>query len=307
MPLTIFPEFSWSFSRYISFNTCRRQYFYRYYGANGGWDNNSERDVRKIYMLKNLKSKHDWVSAIFKDALRYVLFSFSTESQEKKLKCFISAIMRAFSRERLSLKNKEWCEDPKKVNISEVYYGVENLTSVFDFAEGALKNAIDSYRDSEILSRFFSIPFISLKKNSYPDSFFISDMKIWVAPDIVAAEKDFLRIYGIDLFPHKTIDNDNSRIRLSLFAVYARETFPGAGLSPEPSILYPENGGVSVFSDKGNDAVLMKIIKDSSSEMLSFVNGSSKICEDSFPCVGDSVSAASCFKCEFKEYCFRKK
>ena len=35
--LGLLPEFSWSLSRHGTFETCRRQYYWNYYGSWQGW------------------------------------------------------------------------------------------------------------------------------------------------------------------------------------------------------------------------------------------------------------------------------
>ena len=38
-------QFSWSFSRHNSFETCKRKYYYSYYGCWGGWDKNADEKI----------------------------------------------------------------------------------------------------------------------------------------------------------------------------------------------------------------------------------------------------------------------
>ena len=35
-------DFSWSFSRDSAFNTCKRKYYYSYYGSWGGWNKDAD-------------------------------------------------------------------------------------------------------------------------------------------------------------------------------------------------------------------------------------------------------------------------
>ena len=50
-------EFSWSKSRDNIFNECKKEYFFNHYGFWNGWDNHEEERIKKIYYLKQLKTK----------------------------------------------------------------------------------------------------------------------------------------------------------------------------------------------------------------------------------------------------------
>jgi hypothetical protein len=52
--------FSWSRSRGVMFDECRRRYFYHYYGAWGGWDPAAPDDARRLYVLKQLTGRQGW-------------------------------------------------------------------------------------------------------------------------------------------------------------------------------------------------------------------------------------------------------
>lgn len=54
MNITKTPEFSWSCSRSQVFNTCRRSYWYQYYGGHNGWLDNADINARTIYKYRNV-------------------------------------------------------------------------------------------------------------------------------------------------------------------------------------------------------------------------------------------------------------
>ena len=41
-------DFSWSFSRDNAFNTCKRKYYYSYYGSWGGWNKDADELSKKF-------------------------------------------------------------------------------------------------------------------------------------------------------------------------------------------------------------------------------------------------------------------
>lgn len=51
-----YPEWSWSFSRQQTFASCRRRYYYNYYGSHNGWEFNAPAEAALAYRLKKLSN-----------------------------------------------------------------------------------------------------------------------------------------------------------------------------------------------------------------------------------------------------------
>ena len=66
-------EFSWSKSRDELFNECKRKYFFKHYGSWNGWDSNEEDRIKRIYYLKQLKTKEIWLGQIVHEVINFVL------------------------------------------------------------------------------------------------------------------------------------------------------------------------------------------------------------------------------------------
>lgn len=49
-----YPEWSWSFSRSQVFESCKRRYYYQYYGSHNGWENSASQEQKHAYRLKKL-------------------------------------------------------------------------------------------------------------------------------------------------------------------------------------------------------------------------------------------------------------
>ncbi len=65
--------FSWSRSRGVMFEECRRRYFYHYYGAWGGWDAAASEEVRRLYVLKQLTGRQGWAGRVVHEAVEMAL------------------------------------------------------------------------------------------------------------------------------------------------------------------------------------------------------------------------------------------
>ena len=55
------PPFSWSVSRRSMFDSCRRNYWFNYYGYWNGWFADEDPLVQKLYMLKNRTNLWAWI------------------------------------------------------------------------------------------------------------------------------------------------------------------------------------------------------------------------------------------------------
>ncbi len=49
-----YPEWSWSFSRSQVFQSCKRRYYYQYYGSHNGWEHSAAEEQKRAYRLKKL-------------------------------------------------------------------------------------------------------------------------------------------------------------------------------------------------------------------------------------------------------------
>lgn len=66
-------EFSWSKSRHEKLAECPRQYFFHYYGSWGGWERGASPEVKELYLLKKLTSRHAWAGSTVHDAIKHAL------------------------------------------------------------------------------------------------------------------------------------------------------------------------------------------------------------------------------------------
>ena len=53
-------DFSWSFSRNSTFETCKRRYYYERYGMWGGWEAADGTRTRTLYLLRQVTSRAAW-------------------------------------------------------------------------------------------------------------------------------------------------------------------------------------------------------------------------------------------------------
>lgn len=138
------PILGWSFSRYNTFSTCKRQYFYQYYGK---YD--SEYPVLKIEALKEMTSIPLEIGSIVHDLIRDAL-NFIAESEKSPT---IDNLMARFEKSKSKYFSKKY---------SEVYYGElshisESEDEIREKVKMALSNFLASPRLQWILEK--AIPY----------------------------------------------------------------------------------------------------------------------------------------------------
>ncbi|MXX11944.1 MAG: PD-(D/E)XK nuclease family protein [Gemmatimonadetes bacterium] len=66
-------EFSWSPSRHRMFDSCKRQYYFNYYGSWGGWDKDADAQTQLLYRLKKITTVPQLVGTVVHDAISNAL------------------------------------------------------------------------------------------------------------------------------------------------------------------------------------------------------------------------------------------
>lgn len=61
--------FVWSLERHDMFQTCPRQYYFAFYGAWGGWNEQAPAQARQLYILKRLHPRQQWAAQHIGQAL----------------------------------------------------------------------------------------------------------------------------------------------------------------------------------------------------------------------------------------------
>ncbi len=126
------PVLGWSVSRYDKFKTCKRQYYYDYYGKH-----DTEFTRKEIYKLKDLTSVPLEIGSIVHDVIRVLL---------NRLKKTAKAIDRDRFFDYAKRTATNYCQKKK---FAEVYYKeteTVDAVDVYTSVEGCLKNFLDNER-----------------------------------------------------------------------------------------------------------------------------------------------------------------
>ena len=296
-------EFSWSFSRYKTFSTCKRQYYYNHYGFWGGWEESADEETKKLYMLKNMTSIPMLVGMVVHKEVDRILESIRrgwSISQDKAE----TEVLTSFKRAWRESKNKEWQENPKwKTNLFEHYYNKELPEEKLIEMKDVMVNSIKGFYASDSLAFIKTLSTGEWLSKEDLDSFEINGTKIWVKLDFAARHGD--RIYVYDWKTGKEVKEDENQLAIytlyamdkwaielkfiRLFDVYLRKQIP---IKVKPTKVLLQNA--------------LNLISNSIKEMKSLnIDVEENVASiENFPMVESNIESWPCSYCKFKEMCY---
>lgn len=225
MPRKLVNELTWSVSRDRLFQTCRRAYWYTYYGSWGGWETNAPPRVRQLYILKNMTNLAMWGGSIVHDVIAEALRRYAQKGPVIR-----AGELQARARQKLRAGWKDavgevWKRHPKRTNLAELYYGNGQTLPPerTDELKERVYNCLQAFADSPLLTEIASVSYLNWKPVDTLDSFALDGLKVWCAIDFAYQDAGG-RLRIID-WKTGAEDPDALRLQLSCYALYAMETW----------------------------------------------------------------------------------
>jgi hypothetical protein len=249
-------EFSWSRSRDSTFQECRRKYYYHYYGAWGGWEAAAPEEVRRLYVLKQLASRHQWAGRAVHDAVEMALHAYR-DGRDIPVEPFIRDVIDRMRGEWRGSRDGHYWKNPKLVGLFEHEYRVELKPEAWQ----ALSRNV-----AACLRNFFTLPLVATIRTTAPEHWSIEHWskvfefegtQIWMAPDF-----GFWTGEGrLALVDWKTggSDPDATAFQLGCYALYADEVL---GVAPDRVDLYEANLREPLVTPLRWDAARLDSIKE---------------------------------------------
>lgn len=215
-------EFSWSWSRAEMFATCRRQYFFNYYGAWGGWDKRADPKTRATYVLKKLQTRHQWIGSTVHNALRWVLTTLRDKGAAPSEEATLRALGKRLQADYQDSGEGLYWEDPKNKRglleheYDHLYVSDEDWSALFEKALAA----VNTFFVSDVFATLQSLPREDWLEIDTLGSFEVDGVKVWVQLDCL-----FRRDGEIHVVDWKTgkANADSTREQLVLYAWYASQ------------------------------------------------------------------------------------
>ena len=142
-------NFSWSSSRLSAFKSCKRKYYFQYYGFWGGWEDDAPERVRNIYLLKKLQNRHTWKGTTIHEAIAFLLKSFLKNKEIDPEKFQEAVVDRMRNQYKVSLAG-DYKNDPKNnFRLLEHDYGEEIKNETWQLLRDDVTRCIDNFLGSK--------------------------------------------------------------------------------------------------------------------------------------------------------------
>lgn len=150
-------RFSWSHSRAETFNTCLRRYYLNHYGFWGGWDRRAPKDVRELYIQKNMATIPMWVGSTVHDWAERAVKAIA-RGRPLKHGAAVDDAARQMREEWDDSQGEGYRHDPKRrLCLQGHYYGGAHPANLRE-AIGRVSDALDSLFKSAIYRKLARAP-----------------------------------------------------------------------------------------------------------------------------------------------------
>lgn len=297
-------QFSWSVSRDRLFRSCRRAYYYNYYGSWGGWESDADPRVRQLYILKQMTSLEMWSGSIVHDVIAEALHRYALKGAVIR-----TGELQARAREKLragwrDAVNRAWQTSPKKTNLFRLYYGNGRTLppQQTERTKTRVYNCLEAFALSDVLTDITSVSHLNWHPVDTLDSFAMDGLKIWCAIDFAYQDPTG----KTRILDWKTGGEDEEALRLQLacYAFYVNDVWH---VPPEQQrlmgVFLREQARISEY-DLPPEAMLeaRQTIVDSAAEMRSCLvdvpNNTAR--EEDFPL---AASDRPCRRCSYRGAC----
>ncbi len=210
-------EFSWSRSRAAIFDTCRRQYYYAYYGSWGGWEADAPTTTRQLYVLKQLKTRQMWAGEVVHGVIERAIRDLRRGITKPRVEDVVAMARARMRRDFSNSRARRYWQQPKTLGLAEHEFGIEVADA--DWADNAehvalcIRNfyASDTFRR---LADFTDDDYLEVERLS---TFSVAGTKVWVKLDV--ALRAGATVVVIDWKTGRS-DRDDFGQQLACYALY---------------------------------------------------------------------------------------
>lgn len=293
-------EFSWSKSRDNLFKECKRRYYFEKYGFWGGWKYDAPKNVKELYLLKNIKSRHIWIGQVVHDIIKHILLKYKN-GNKVDLGYILSVLRHRLQEDFSSSNSKSYKSYPKKGGLFEHEYDMliqkEDWEELFKKAENCIINFYNS-------DTFKKIRAINPKDWVFLEDFLAFNFegtRVYLSIDFAIKQRDHIMLY--DWKTGREREDKSIDIQLSCYALYVMQKWnllPDKVTAKLYNVAVDKEDTFQITEDIINNT--KEYMRQSIQEMRSFLldsdNNVANI--EKFPKTSDEYK---CNRCSFKRVC----
>ena len=279
------------------FESCKRQYYFNYYGSWGGWDKNADAHTQLLYRLKKITTVPQLVGTVVHEAISNVLNALKSgrpihppaiETHAQKL----------FGQHLLASEEQHWRYSASQyTNLFEHYY--DEPFSENDSANH-VATSLQAFFASDAYATLQSTPpedYLTIEKLT---DFTLANTKIWVVLDIAIRRDESVHIFDWKTGRERQAD----RHQLAVYALYATSHWDVAlpDLHLQDIYLQTNTERTLVLSPDDLDQTRI-FVTESVQEMRALLDDPEQntASQDTFPM---TTNTHQCTTCPFKAVCY---
>lgn len=279
------------------FESCKRQYYYNYYGSWGGWDKNADAQSQLLYRLKKITTVPQLVGTVVHDAISKALqvgrdfHPLAVETHAQNL----------FGQHLRDSEKQRWRYSASKyTNLFEHYYNEP-------FSETDQNNSANHISTS--LKAFFASNAYATLQSARPEDyltieklsdFVLADTKIWVVLDVAIRHGESVYIFDWKTGRERQAD----RHQLAVYALYATSQWDVALSDLQLQDIYLQTNTERTLPLSPDDLDQTRIfVTESVQKMRALLDDPEQntASQDTFPM---TTNTHLCTTCPFKAVCY---
>lgn len=188
-------EFSWSVSRDGIFRKCPRMYYFQYYGSWGGWEADTDKKTRMIYILKQLQSRQMWAGTKVHECIELNIKKTQQGHRSVNVDKVTDKTLNIMRQEFKSSRKKEYLENPKLCALFEHEYEIALPKTEWENIANHVVECLKLFFSSGIYKEILQLSDNQWLKLEQFDNFYFKDEKIYAAPDFAFYKDDEIIVY----------------------------------------------------------------------------------------------------------------
>jgi len=211
-------KLSWSKTRDEIFGVCPRKYYFQYYGSWGGWNVKAPARTRKIYVLKQLQTRHIWAGNVVHRCIERALVNLRRGIRPMEEEEAVQTTLALMRQDYASSKRGDFWRNTKSCGLFEHAYDLDIPRQVWKETADHVANCLHTFYRSDVFQMIRGLEKKQWLEVEEFASFQLDGVKIHVVLDFSCREKD-----GILIYDWKTGRSDTQRheLQVACYSFYA--------------------------------------------------------------------------------------
>jgi hypothetical protein len=291
-------EFTWSFSRRQTFESCRRRYWFRYYAFWGGWSRDAPEIARKAYFFSKMSTVRMLLGVAVHETIADVLRALKSGREAKSP--FEQVRTRMNDAWRASKEERWRTVGPKQAPpLFEHYYGLPVPAEETARLREQAQRCLQSFLESDVYRSIVRAGAASFRSIDTLEVAELGGVACFVAPDFAFDDGD--KTWLLDW---KTGgERDDHELQLLAYAAFARQKWdlPAERLRAT-DLMLDDGRALEVAIDAERLAGAAETIRTSADAMRAVLSDTTKNVarKEALP---PTTDVRECRRCFFREIC----